>query len=103
MIHHPKLRNDFTDQLSVTKNAYDGTFRNHNSNGFSNCTHVRGGNMTATESQRDLHFRCDSIEIATRGKNNSCLTYHEPTIELSQFLDGSPKIRIGDISRRLRV
>src|SRR5207302_9032990 len=103
MIDHPEFRNDFADQLSVTKNAHHRAFRNHNSHSFGDCTHVSGGNVTTAESERNFYFRCDAVEIATRGNDNSCLTYHKPTIELRQFLHGSSKIEIGDMSRRLWV
>src|ERR1700756_1268111 len=38
-------------------------------------------------------------QIAARGKDNSFATYHEPTVQLRQFLNGSAEIEIGDMSR----
>jgi hypothetical protein len=48
-----------------------------------------GGNVTAAEPQRHVHWRRHGIEVAARGKDNSFPTDHEPTIQLRQFLDGS--------------
>ena len=48
-----------------------------------------------------IDFCGDSIEIAARGKDNSVAAYYKPTVQLRQFLDGSPEIEIGDMSRRL--
>src|ERR1700751_3436404 len=103
MIFHPEFGNDFADQLSVTKKAHHGAFRNDNSHGFGDCAYIGGGNMAATKSQRDVHLRGHGIEIATRGENDTRVTDHKPTIQLGQFLDGSPWIEISEMPRRLRM
>ena len=97
MIHHPDLGNDFANQLSVTEKAYHRTLGDHNTHRLSDRTHVGGGNVTAAESQRDVHFCRHSIEVAARGKENSLTTYHEPAVQLRQFFDGSAEIEIGDV------
>jgi len=92
VIHHPNLGNDFADQLTMTEKPHHRTLRDDNSHGFSNCAQVRGGNVTATESQRHVHLCSHGIEIAARGKENSLATYHEPAVQLRQFLDSSAQI-----------
>ena len=101
VIHHPNLGNDFADQLSMTEKSHYGTLRNHNTDRFGNRTDVGGGNMAATKSQRNIHLCGHGVEIATRGKKNPGVTYHEPTIQLRQFLNRSPEIEIRKIPRRL--
>src|SRR5258708_7100542 len=97
MIHHPDLGNDFANQLSVTEKAYHRTLGDHNTHRLGDGAHVGGGNVTAAESQRHVHFRGHSIEVAARGKENSFPTDHEPAIQLRQFLDRSAEIEIGDV------
>jgi hypothetical protein len=103
MIQHPDLGNDFADQLSMTEKPHHRTLRDDNSYGFGNCAHVGGGDVTAAESQRDVHLRGHGVEVAARGKDNSGPTYDEPTIQLRQFLDGSAEIEMGEVARRLRM
>src|SRR5580698_3310157 len=97
MIQHPKLGNDFSNQLSMTEEPYQRTFRDDNSHGFGNCAHVGGGDVTAAKSERHVHLRGYRIEVAARGEDNSFATHNEPTIQLRQFLDGSAKIEIGNV------
>src|SRR5258706_4337634 len=101
MIHHPKLGNDFADQLSMTEKSHHRTLGHYNTHRLSHSTHVGGSNVTAAESQRHVPKCGCGVEVAARGKDNSVMTYHETTIQLRQFLDGSPEIEIGDVAGRL--
>src|SRR5580700_1800541 len=103
MIHHPDLGNDFANQVSVTEKAYHRTLGDYNAHRLGNGAHVGGGNVTAAESQRHVHLCGHGVEVAARGKDDALATYHEPTVQLRQFLDGSAEIEIGDMSRRLRM
>src|SRR5580704_8952813 len=103
MVHHPNLRNDFTDQPSMAEKSHHRTLRNYNAHRLGHSTHVGGGNMTAAEPQRHVHLCGHGVEIAARGKDDAFATYHEPTVQLRQFLDGSAEIEIADMSRRLRM
>ena len=73
----------------MTEKPQHRTFRDDKSHCFGDCTHVGDGNVTAAESQRHVHFCCHGIQLAARGKDNSFPTYHEPAVQLRQFLDGS--------------
>jgi len=97
MIHHPDLGNDFADQLSMTEKSHHRTLGNHNTYRVGDSTHIGGGNVTAAESQRHVHLCGHGIEVAARGKDNSFAAYHEPTVQLRQFFDGSAEIEIGDV------
>ena len=103
VVHHPHLRNDFTDQLSMAEKSHHRTLRNYHAHRLGHSTHVGGGNMSASESQRRVHLRGHGIELATRRKHNSFAAYHKPTVQLRQFLDGSAEIEIADMSRSLRM
>ena|SRR5882672_12311279 len=94
MFHHPNLGNDFADQLSMTEKSHHGALGNHNAYRFGNSTHVGGRNVTAAESQWHVHLCGHSIEVAARGKENSFPTYHEPAIQLRQFLDVPRRLRL---------
>ncbi len=99
MIHHPNLGNDFANQLSVTEKAYQRTLGDHDTHRTGDSTHVGGGNVTAAEPQRYVHRCGHSIEVATRGKENSFAAYHEPAVQLGQLFDRSAEIGIGDVDR----
>ena len=62
MVRHPKLGNDFSNQLSVTEQSHHRTLRNHNAHSIGHSTHVGGGNVTAAESQWHLHL-CGHIDV----------------------------------------
>jgi len=89
MVHHPDLRNDFTDQLSMAEDSHHRTLRNYNANRLGNGAHVGGGNVTAAESQRHVHLCGHGVEVAAGGKDDALATYHEPAVQLRQLLDGS--------------
>src|SRR5271166_4092907 len=89
MVHHPKFRNDFADQLPVTEQSHDRTLRNHNAHRLRDRTHVGGRDVTTPESQRHVYLSSDGVEIAARGEDDSIVTYDECSIQLRQFLDGS--------------
>jgi hypothetical protein len=74
MIHHPKLGNNFGDQLSVAEKSHDRALGNHYAYGLGHSAHVGGGNVTAAESQPDIHLCGHCIEVAARGKHNSIVT-----------------------------
>jgi hypothetical protein len=97
MIHHPDLGNDFANQVSVTEKAYHRTLGDYNTHRLGNGTHVGGGNVTAAESQRHVHFCGHSIKLAARGKENSFTAHHERVVELRQFFDCSAEIEVGDV------
>src|ERR1700757_4543395 len=97
MIHHPDFRNDLANQLSMTEESHERAFGNHNTHRPGDSTHVGGGDVTAAESQRHVHLRGHSIEVAAGGKENSSAAYNEPAVQLRQFFDGSPEIGIGDV------
>src|ERR1700733_12179258 len=97
VIHHPNLGNDFADQLTVTEEPHHRTLRDDNPHGFGNCTHIGGGNVTAAESERDVHLRGYRVEVAAGGEENSFPTDDEPTVQLRQFFDGSAEIEIRDM------
>src|SRR5580692_6309343 len=97
MIHHPNLRNDFTDQLAMTKKSHHRTLRNHDTNRFRNSAHIGSGDVPAAKSQRHLYLGGHGIKVAAGGKDNSLATHHESTVQLRQFLDGSAKIEISDV------
>src|ERR1700730_9676043 len=82
LVLHPKLRNDFADQLSMTEKSHHRTLRTHNAHRFGSRTHVGSRNVTAAESQRHVHLCGHGVEVAARGEENSVVTYHEPTIQL---------------------
>jgi hypothetical protein len=98
VIHHPKLGNDFSDQMSMAEEPHHRTLRNYNANGFGHSAHVGGGNVTTAKSERNIHLCGHRVEVAARGQDDSVVTHHEPTIELRQLLNGSAKIEIGDMA-----
>ena len=97
MIHHPNLGNDFRDQPSTTEKSHYRAFGNYNTERLGNGTHVGGGNVTAAKFQRHVHFCGHRVEVAARRKDSSFAAHDEATIQLRQFLDGSPQIEIGDV------
>src|ERR1700747_264541 len=86
MIHHPDLRNDLANQLSMTEESDERTFGNHNTHRPSDSTHVGGGDVTAAESQRHVHVRGHSIEVAAGGKEKFSPGSHQTPVHLRHFL-----------------
>ena len=56
MIGHPKFRNNFADQVPVTKKPNHRALRNDDAHGLGHRAHVGGGNVTATEPEWHLHL-----------------------------------------------
>ena len=82
----------------MAEKSHHRTLRNHNTNCLGHCTHIGGGNVTAAESERNIHLRSHSVEIAASGEHNSVVTHYKSTIQLCQFFDGSPQIEIGYVA-----
>src|SRR6202041_1620210 len=103
MIHHPKLGNDFADELPMAEKSYDRTLRNHDADRLGYGAHVGSRNVTAPETHRYLHLCGPGVEVAARGKHNSIVADDEGTVQLSQFLNGSAEIEISDLAQRHRM
>ena len=63
-VHHPQLRNNFGNQLTVAEQSHNGALGNNHGDRFCRGAHVGGGNMTAAQSQRQLNLRSHRIEVS---------------------------------------
>jgi hypothetical protein len=93
MILHPKLGNDFADQLSHDRKSRTTELSETTiPTAFVTALMLAAAMRRLPSPSGTSTCAATSVEVAARGRHNSFAAYHEPTVRLRQFLDGSAEL-----------